>query len=73
MVVVKFLIPNRAVTAAKSFFTNYSPLSVSRCVGIPYEMTELSANTVTALVDVTVVTGMALVSFLFRPDKKFSC
>lgn len=37
-------------------------LSISRYVSIPYEMIQLSLNTVVALVDSTVVTGMAFLS-----------
>lgn len=45
---------------------NCGPLSVSRYVRLPYEMTQLSSNTVATLVNDTVLTNFVLTSFLYR-------
>lgn len=52
--------PKHAVTAAKNFDTSGSPLVVSSYIGIPYRITQLSINTLAALVDVTALTDISL-------------
>lgn len=42
-------------------------------VGTLYKMTDLSTKSVLTLVNATVLTGMALVSFLFRSAKTITC
>lgn len=71
MVVVKFLIPNRAVTTAKNFKTKYGPLSISRYVSILYGMKQLYTNKVAALINVSVVTGIDLVGLVNLFVKQF--
>lgn len=57
------------VTAARNFETNCSLTSVSVYLGIPYAIARFSTNTVAVLVDATVLTGLALVSFVYRAFK----
>lgn len=69
-VVHKCIISKRAATAAQSFKTSCSPIWVGRYFRIQYEMTQLSTNTVKALLDATVVTGLALVTLWIRLSRK---
>lgn len=64
-VVENLLISKHSFLSAKKFDTNCSPLSISRYVGIPYGVTQLSTNSVVAVVYVTVVTGIALFCFFY--------
>lgn len=59
------MILRSTVTAAREVETNCGPLSVNKYVGIPYEMTRLSANTIAGGIDAPVVTATALISFLY--------
>lgn len=67
---VKCLTPKHAAMAAKHFKTSCGPLPPSRYVSIPIWKTKLSQSTVDALVDGTVVTGLGLVSFVYRLVKR---
>lgn len=66
MVLVKCLIPKHCFMAAINFETSCSPLAVGRYVDIPYERTQLTTDTVVALVDPAIMIGTALVSFVYR-------
>lgn len=72
MSIVTWLVAKHAVPAAKNFDTNSIPLTIDRYVSIAHDMTQLSTKTVEALVNGTAVTGMALVSFVYRNFEKIT-
>lgn len=72
-VVVWCLNPKQSHTPAETLENTYDPFSVSKIVGILYGMIELSANMALAFVDVTVATGMAVVSFYYLSVNNSTC
>lgn len=62
---INCLIVKCTVTVAKKFDTSCGPMSVSRYVGMTYSTPQLSKNTVGALVNATVVTGKAFITYLY--------
>lgn len=71
-VVVKCLTHKIVATAAKSFDKDQGPLLAGRYVDVPYGMTQLLANTVASPVNVTIVTSIALPSFIDQSVKKIT-
>lgn len=58
-----------ALLACQNFKSNLDPLTESEYVFIPYEMTQLSTSMVQSLLYVTQLSGMNLISLVYRSVK----